>query len=357
MLLADKKKRWALLGLSIGIAAYGIVKVRADETLEQDTNIKVCGTVSVFLNPIASRIYRGQAVTLTWSATNIETLESNFGAQGAGGSVRKTLNSVGTFTFTVTAKSTCGTGGTDSMSRSVTVVQPPPPPPPPPPYHRCFVAGTPISMADGTFKNVENVKPGDLVKSFDVATGKYVTSKVTDRYKSEWDSFYQINGSNGVTGPHEFMANGKWTRVDELKVGDKLVNEKGEPVEITSLVKRPGPVDIFPLFVENPPADYFAEGVLVHNRDDDGELHEGEGLVAGTKVLMADGSRKPIELVRKGEGLMSYWPKKRGLGTAKVRETFPGTTAKEYVIINDTLQLGPGHRLIKMNEMKEKPKE
>ncbi|MBI4345865.1 MAG: hypothetical protein HY553_03355, partial [Elusimicrobia bacterium] len=160
---------------------------------------------------------------------------------------------------------------------------PPPPPPPPPPYHRCFVAGTLITMADGTTKPVEQVQAGDVVKSYDVNTGKWITSKVTDRYKSEWDSFYQINGSNGVTGPHLFWANGKWTRVDELKVGDKLLNDKGEPIEITSLVKRPGPVDIFPLFVEDPPASYVAEGVVVHNHNDNGPV-DGEGLVAGTTV-------------------------------------------------------------------------
>ncbi|MBI4345866.1 MAG: hypothetical protein HY553_03360 [Elusimicrobia bacterium] len=42
---------------------------------------------------------------------------------------------------------------------------------------------------------------------------------------------------------------------------------------------------------------------------------------------------------------MSYFPKKRGMGTAKVRKVFPGSTAAEYVVLNGKLALGPGHRI------------
>ncbi len=350
------RKSFIVLSAGIGIVLGSLAYVRAGTSLKGDSDATVnntCKIQDVFLNPIASQMYIGSHVTLTWSSTNATTLESNFGESGLNGSKSQYLGSLGAQTFTVTAKSDCGDAST--MSRTITVVNPPPPPPPPPPYHRCFVAGTQISMADGTYKNVEDVKAGDEVWSFDEATGKKVKSKVTDRYKSEWDSFYQINGSNGVTGPHLFMANGKWTRVDELKVGDKLIDEKGNEVEIKTLVKRAGPVDIFPLFVQNPPSDYYAEGVLVHNRNE-GSPEEGEGLVAGTKVLMADGSRKAIELVQEGDGLMSYWPKKKGLGTAKVMKVFRGVTVNEYVVINDKLAMGPKHRVISMKPKAEKKK-
>ncbi|MBI5200375.1 MAG: hypothetical protein HY925_02210 [Elusimicrobia bacterium] len=342
------RKSLFVLGAALGLTAGSIAYVRAGSSLTGETDATVkntCKIQDVFLNPIASQVYIGSNITLTWSSTDATTLESNFGETALNGSKSQYLGSLGAHTFTVTAKSDCGDAST--MSRTVTVVNPPPPPPPPPPYHRCFVAGTQISMADGTYKNVEDVKPGDKVFSSD-ENGKKIISTVTDRYKSEWDSFYQINGSNGVTGPHLFMANGKWTRVDELKVGDKLVDEKGNPVEITKIVKRPGPVDIFPLFVENPPSNYFAEGVLVHNKDN--QLDEGEGLLAGTKVLMADGTRKAIELVREGEGLMAFWPKSKGMGTAKVKKVWPNVTVNEYVVINDKLAMGPKHRVISMKK-------
>lgn len=41
----------------------------------------------------------------------------------------------------------------------------------------CFVAGTKISMADGSFKNIEDVQAGDRIYSYDEATGeRFVTS-------------------------------------------------------------------------------------------------------------------------------------------------------------------------------------
>ena len=34
-------------------------------------------------------------------------------------------------------------------------------------HNTCLLAGTKISMADGSYKPIEDVKVGDLVKSFD----------------------------------------------------------------------------------------------------------------------------------------------------------------------------------------------
>src|ERR1039457_537100 len=144
MSLTNGKRRWALLGLAAGIAVYGLARARAESTsLKKDTTIKVCAAPDVYINPIASQVYEGGEVTLTWTTPGQETVVSNFGASAPNGSISKSMDALGQVTFTVTATSTCD-GRTATASRTTNVVPPPPPPPPPPPRHRCFVAGTQI---------------------------------------------------------------------------------------------------------------------------------------------------------------------------------------------------------------------
>ena len=79
----------------------------------------------------------------------------------------------------------------------------------------CFIAGTMITMADGTFKEVEKVDIGDEVavggKVF--ATGKFLI-----------DNLYEYKGIQ-VSGTHMVKEDGKWTRVENSKHGVSLGND------------------------------------------------------------------------------------------------------------------------------------
>ena len=79
----------------------------------------------------------------------------------------------------------------------------------------CFIAGTMITMADGTFKAVETVDIGDEVavggKVF--ATGKFLI-----------DNLYEYKGIQ-VSGTHMVKEDGKWTRVENSKHGVSLGND------------------------------------------------------------------------------------------------------------------------------------
>ena len=68
---------------------------------------------------------------------------------------------------------------------------------------------------------------------------------------------------------------------------------------------------------------------------------------------MGPGSEPAFEQGRAGEGLMSYFPDKMDMGTAKVKSTSKGTVA-EYVVINGKLSMGPNHRIIKSGPAKDK---
>jgi hypothetical protein len=80
----------------------------------------------------------------------------------------------------------------------------------------CFIAGTPITMADGTYKAVEQVDIGDVVsvggKVF--ATGKFLI-----------DNLYEYKGIQ-VSGSHMVKEDGKWTRVENSRHGVSLGNEE-----------------------------------------------------------------------------------------------------------------------------------
>ena len=99
-----------------------------------------------------------------------------------------------------TGNTTSGTGGSG---------------PPIPQSGGCFIAGTMISMADGSQKAVEQVDIGDEVsvggKVF--ATGKFLI-----------ENLYDYNGIQ-VSGTHMVKEDGAWTRVEDSRLGVSLGND------------------------------------------------------------------------------------------------------------------------------------
>ena len=80
----------------------------------------------------------------------------------------------------------------------------------------CFIAGTMITMADGSFKPVEQVDIGDTVsvggKVF--ATGKFLI-----------DNLYDYNGIQ-VSGTHMVKEDGAWVRVEDSRIGRSLGDDE-----------------------------------------------------------------------------------------------------------------------------------
>jgi hypothetical protein len=80
----------------------------------------------------------------------------------------------------------------------------------------CFMAGTMITMADGTLKPVEQVDIGDIVsvggKVF--ATGKFLI-----------DNLYDYKGIQ-VSGTHMVKEDGAWIRVEDSRIGRSLGDDE-----------------------------------------------------------------------------------------------------------------------------------
>ena len=173
----------------------------------------------------------------------------------------------------------------------------------------CFIAGTKVTMSDGTLKNIENIAVGDKVKGHkeDNTVIKLDPTLLANR------KLYSFNNNEHYffTSEHPFMTEEGWKSIKpektkerdgvelydqlkgELKVGDKLVTDNG-PVEVKDIKSKEISNPEMPLYNFNVSNDnsYIADDYVVHNKG---------CFIKGTLVTMADGSTKPVEQVDLGD--------------------------------------------------------
>jgi hypothetical protein len=127
----------------------------------------------------------------------------------------------------------------------------------------CFVAGTQVTMADGSLKNIEDVCLGDKVISFDVTKRTTVSATVTKIYhhtpEEMGDYYLVINNKLKVTPNHPLlMSDYSSKNAGNLKSGDVLLKTSGSN-SITSIVKVYEHVPTYNLVIE-PHGCYYANG-------------------------------------------------------------------------------------------------
>jgi hypothetical protein len=128
----------------------------------------------------------------------------------------------------------------------------------------CFLEGTKVLLGSGKESPIEKLKIGDIVKSYDIINSAIVNSKVISVHQRWSNHYYVINGKIKVTGEHPFYVNGRWVKAKDLKIGMKLFNGLTE-IPVTSIEKINKQVKVYNLTVDEY-QNYFAEGVLVHNK-------------------------------------------------------------------------------------------
>ena len=132
----------------------------------------------------------------------------------------------------------------------------------------CFLPGTKITMADFSVKNIEEVQMGDKVLSFNETTGKNVGSEVVNKFIHIFTGNYLvINKQLKVTPEHLMYVNGKWVHAGSVRVGDVLLDIKGDKVVVESIEKKETstPIKVYNLGVLGSHT-FYAEN-LVHNED------------------------------------------------------------------------------------------
>ncbi len=145
-------------------------------------------------------------------------------------------------------------------------------------YSTCFVADTKVDLADGTKKNIQDVKIGDVLK------GETTNNTVLGFHRPELDGkLYSFNGGRYfVTEEHPFKTTDGWKSINpdktatenigitvtELKIGDTLITDHGLE-KIMTIDSKDEPKDT-PLYNFKLDGDhtYYADGYLVHNKQE-----------------------------------------------------------------------------------------
>ncbi|GAG49174.1 unnamed protein product, partial [marine sediment metagenome] len=114
-------------------------------------------------------------------------------------------------------------------------------------------------MADGSFKNIEDIEIGDLVRSYDRVSKGFVGAVVTEVFhhspEEMMDYYVVINGDLRVTPNHPLSVNGLWVCAGDAVVGDFLLGGNTQSVQIESVERVFERVDTYDFEVETPDDD------------------------------------------------------------------------------------------------------
>jgi len=182
----------------------------------------------------------------------------------------------------------------------------------------CFVAGTKISLPDGSFKNIEDVKTGDEVVTFNFSKGikenrivkglsqksssriiKYTFNDGTELLTTDDHPLYSPD-ENWVSNDPVFTTNRYNFLTKQIEVGTGILKSDGTVATIVSIEKQE-PATVYNLLSVEANHNFFANEFLVHNRC----------FIAGTEITLANGDVKNIEDVVVGEEVLTYNEDKR----------------------------------------------
>ena len=138
-------------------------------------------------------------------------------------------------------------------------------------YVYCFVKGTKVKTENG-FKNIEDIKIGDKVYSYNLDNNSLELKKVLNTIKSNTIDTYKatIGGKTVEMSPkHQlYIIDKGWVRAYNLNVNDKLLDVNGKQITISKIEykKYDSPIDTYNLTIEGN-NNYFVTDiqVLVHN--------------------------------------------------------------------------------------------
>lgn len=179
----------------------------------------------------------------------------------------------------------------------------------------CFVAGTKITLSDGTLKNIEDVVSGDVVSTFNLDKNEIVSNVVNNVFSKKVNTIVKYTFENGdtlkCTLDHPIYVIDKgWSSFSE-ELSNKLYTIDGgvKNIEIGDIVKlSDGNVKIVDTEVLQEDVvvynlqdiennhNFFANNVLVHNRF---------CFIAGTQITMADGTFKNIQDIIIGDEVIT----------------------------------------------------
>jgi len=137
----------------------------------------------------------------------------------------------------------------------------------------CFVAGTPVTMADGTTRAIETIAKGDQLR----ANAKGGSNPVAQPMKLTSDHVRELvfrtlgeataaSRTLRLTHDHRVWIDGRgWVFAAQIAAGDRLHTETGGLVDVVSNTRLAGTHEVFSLVMENDNV-FYAAGVLVEDQ-------------------------------------------------------------------------------------------
>ena len=161
----------------------------------------------------------------------------------------------------------------------------------------CLAGDTLITMADGTAKEMQYIKPNDLLLSRNGELTKVLQVR-RGTFNSYHTLYYFDNGTViDETHEHRFfnMTQGFWQRLKRWNIGDIALDQNGNEVQLIKKERIDEEVENFGIFVES--GNYYANGLL------SGEAWLNKPLLAEASVdqaidmMLSVGERRMIKLM------------------------------------------------------------
>lgn len=138
----------------------------------------------------------------------------------------------------------------------------------------CFTGETQITMADGSTKAIKDIHKGDkILTKENEYSSRLMPAEVTGTVAKFVSGYLLINDELEVTDEHIVFANGAWTRVADLRIGDSLLSSDGHDVEIFSIRSVVEPVWVYNIEIKGAHT-YIANGFYVHNQKGDDYIRQ-----------------------------------------------------------------------------------
>ena len=138
------------------------------------------------------------------------------------------------------------------------------------PPRKCFTGDTMITLADGTYENIQKIKPGTEIKTYNEETGKLQNSVVGEITKIRHDNLVKYKFSDNTeikaTDDHPFYVGGVYKA--PLEIGDEVLNDELNKIKVVSVEKLDLHEITYNIDNTNNGKNYFANRVLVSDESD-----------------------------------------------------------------------------------------
>jgi hypothetical protein len=128
-----------------------------------------------------------------------------------------------------------------------------------------------ITLADGTYQPICKIRPNDMIKTYDVETGKLQNSKVLETVKVLHDNMviYKFNDNTEIeaTDDHPFYVVGSGYK-SPLSIGDIVLNDELQEREVVNMEVNNVEKITYNINRTDNGKNYFANRVLVSDEFD-----------------------------------------------------------------------------------------